>query len=271
MRNFIISLSVLFYILAGIITYKASVLPVRNTRHQNKPDLLESKNLSSEIEDILGEFAKDQAFNNALVEELQATIAGLEGKLLNKKGDTQAVEELQARIAGLDDRLSNRNEMTQANVEKLQATIARLEDKLSYKKEDTQTDIETKGNDKNTGFLSVLGGDGAFSPGQISINENLVNVIEGLVPDILTVHDYYVTIEGHTDNIPIRLSTLRRYRDNMELSFLRAKAVALILVKNGISFERISVIGYGDTRPIVSNDTDEGRAKNRRVEIKLNP
>jgi outer membrane protein OmpA-like peptidoglycan-associated protein len=57
----------------------------------------------------------------------------------------------------------------------------------------------------------------------------------------------------------------------MELSFLRAKAVGDMLIKNGISSERISVIGYGDTRPIASNETYEGRVKNRRVEVKLLP
>jgi outer membrane protein OmpA-like peptidoglycan-associated protein len=57
----------------------------------------------------------------------------------------------------------------------------------------------------------------------------------------------------------------------MELSFLRAKAVARILVKHGISLERISIIGYGETHPIASNETDAGRAKNRRVEVKLVP
>jgi outer membrane protein OmpA-like peptidoglycan-associated protein len=57
----------------------------------------------------------------------------------------------------------------------------------------------------------------------------------------------------------------------VELSFLRAKAVADILVGKGIPFERISVIGYGDTRPIDTNETDEGKLKNRRVEVKLVP
>ncbi|HBH62622.1 MAG TPA: cell envelope biogenesis protein OmpA, partial [Nitrospiraceae bacterium] len=63
----------------------------------------------------------------------------------------------------------------------------------------------------------------------------------------------------------------KRYIDNMELSFLRAKAVASLLVENGISRDRISITGYGETRPIASNETDEGRIKNRRVEIKLVP
>ncbi len=98
-----------------------------------------------------------------------------------------------------------------------------------------------------------------------------MNAVKELVPDILASPDHRVIIEGHTDNMPIMQSTGKRYRDNMELSFLRAKAVARILEKNGISLERISVIGYGDTRPIASNETHEGRIKNRRVEVKLIP
>jgi outer membrane protein OmpA-like peptidoglycan-associated protein len=55
----------------------------------------------------------------------------------------------------------------------------------------------------------------------------------------------------------------------MDISFVRAKAVAREFEKEGISSKRISVIGYGDTRPIASNGTVEGRAKNRRVVVKL--
>jgi flagellar motor protein MotB len=83
--------------------------------------------------------------------------------------------------------------------------------------------------------------------------------------------DHRVVIEGHTDNMPISRSPGKRYIDNMELSFLRAKAVASILVNNGIAPERISVVGYGDSRPIDSNETAMGRINNRRVEIKLTP
>ena len=53
----------------------------------------------------------------------------------------------------------------------------------------------------------------------------------------------------------------------MELSKERAKNVYYYFVKNGISTDKLTVEGYGDTKPIASNDTEEGRAKNRRVEI----
>ncbi len=55
----------------------------------------------------------------------------------------------------------------------------------------------------------------------------------------------------------------------MDLSVRRAKAIADLLIDRGIPRERITVVGYGDTRPIDTNNTEEGRSKNRRVEVKL--
>ncbi|MEW6600757.1 MAG: OmpA family protein [Nitrospirota bacterium] len=118
--------------------------------------------------------------------------------------------------------------------------------------------------------LAVIG-TGAFNSGQVVVNDDLVRAIKEVVPDILSSPDCQVYVEGHTDDIPIKASSEKRYLDNMELSFLRAKAVASILVENGVSADRISVTGYGETRPIAPNESDEGRFKNRRVEIKLVP
>ena len=118
--------------------------------------------------------------------------------------------------------------------------------------------------------LAVLGS-GSFLSGQVVISEDLMKTVNRIVPDILASPDRRLVIEGHTDNTLIRSSAGREYKDNVELSFLRAKAVAGILVKNKVPLERISVISYGDARPIASNETAEGRARNRRVEIKLVP
>ena len=131
-------------------------------------------------------------------------------------------------------------------------------------------ELKPKKPEKKTKVLAVFGG-GTFRSGQVVIKSDMMNAVDELVPEILASPDHRIVIEGHTDNIPIKSFSGRRYRDNMELSFLRAKAIADILVKQGISRERISVIGSGDTRPIDSNETDEGRVKNRRVEVKLIP
>ena len=68
-------------------------------------------------------------------------------------------------------------------------------------------------------------------------------------------------IEGHTSNEG-------RAEHNLELSMRRAESVRLRLMEEGITPERLEIIGYGHTRPLQSNDTAQGRAKNRRVEFK---
>jgi flagellar motor protein MotB len=132
----------------------------------------------------------------------------------------------------------------------------------------SRTVDQTKESFKKARVLAVFS-DGTFRSGEFVMNNNLKTAVQKLGPDIKASPGHRVVIEGHTDNI--RPSSGKKYMDNIELSFLRANAVALQLVKSGIALERISVIGYGDTRPIASNNTSEGRARNRRVEVKLVP
>lgn len=77
-----------------------------------------------------------------------------------------------------------------------------------------------------------------------------------------------IGIEGHTDNEPIKYSG---WRSNRELSTARANNVYHYLIDQGVDPSRITTMGYGEYRPITANDTAEGRAKNRRVEIVILP
>ncbi len=77
-----------------------------------------------------------------------------------------------------------------------------------------------------------------------------------------------VGVEGHTDNEPIKRSG---WKDNWELSLARARSVLASLVEQGVHPSRISASGYGEYRPIASNDTPQGRRMNRRVEIVVLP
>jgi chemotaxis protein MotB len=70
--------------------------------------------------------------------------------------------------------------------------------------------------------------------------------------------------EGHTDSIPIHNS---RFRSNWELSAARSIALMELFTKFGVARERLSIAGYADTAPVDSNDTEEGRRRNRRVDI----
>ena len=74
-----------------------------------------------------------------------------------------------------------------------------------------------------------------------------------------------VRLEGHTDSTPI---STPRFHSNWELSAARSIALLELLSdKFGVPRERLSIAGYADTAPVASNDTEEGRARNRRVDI----
>jgi chemotaxis protein MotB len=95
----------------------------------------------------------------------------------------------------------------------------------------------------------------------------------GASADLRTVCDairdlpFDIRVEGHTDNVPIHTA---RYPSNWELSMARAVRVVKFFIAAGrISPRRLSAAGYADCRPVMSNDTPEGRARNRRVEIFL--
>jgi chemotaxis protein MotB len=79
--------------------------------------------------------------------------------------------------------------------------------------------------------------------------------------------DNPVVVEGHTDNVPI---SSKKYRSNFELSAARAFSVINYFINTEkMSPEKFSTFGYGEYRPVSSNDTEEGRAKNRRIEINI--
>ena len=80
--------------------------------------------------------------------------------------------------------------------------------------------------------------------------------------------DRNIAVEGHTDNEPIKKSG---WKSNWELSTARATSVLHYLEERGIASKKLQATGYGEYRPVASNDTIEGRQKNRRVEIIILP
>lgn len=85
------------------------------------------------------------------------------------------------------------------------------------------------------------------------------------VSKVLNKIDNYIRVEGHTDNIPIKDNY---FNSNWQLSSVRASNVVELLINyDEISPSRLSAVGYGEYRPVSDNDTQEGRAKNRRVDI----
>ncbi|ANM30563.1 hypothetical protein ABI59_14720 [Acidobacteria bacterium Mor1] len=113
------------------------------------------------------------------------------------------------------------------------------------------------------GVVLQLDGDALFKTGKAELQEKAL-VLLAEVAKVAKSQAGKMEVEGHTDNVPIRSS---QFPSNWELSSARAGAAARHLVDNGLATTRIKAIGYADTRPLESNDTPEGRAKNRRIEI----
>jgi chemotaxis protein MotB len=92
----------------------------------------------------------------------------------------------------------------------------------------------------------------------------------GRVAEVLAgVPNRNFLVAGHTDNVPVGRRS--RYDSNWELSAARGVAVVRFLADHGMSPERLAAAGYADTQPVASNDSDEGRAQNRRIEIIVLP
>jgi chemotaxis protein MotB len=101
----------------------------------------------------------------------------------------------------------------------------------------------------------------------VTVREDARSLIEAMV-DALKDSQAQLRLEGHTDSTPIATS---RYPSNWELSSARASVVLAQFIARGISPARLSLAGYAGERPIASNDTLEGRALNRRVDLVILP
>lgn len=113
-----------------------------------------------------------------------------------------------------------------------------------------------------------------FSSGAAVLNpaggeemSKLANALIDLGQEIPSEINWVLRVDGHTDNIP--LSGTGRYADNWELSTARATSVVKFLITQGVPANRLVAAGFGEFQPLDDTDTDEARARNRRIELKL--
>jgi chemotaxis protein MotB len=165
-----------------------------------------------------------------------------------RRSDAQKIEELSTQL----DELSRSKSL--------------LEQKLGQEIKDKQIKLQMM----EKGLVITVVGDLLFDSGKSKIRSEAHSLL-GKVSEILkdNMAQFNVGIEGHTDNVPIKLSG---WKSNWELSTARALSVLHYLVNDqGIAPERLSAIGYGEYRPVDSNETADGRKQNRRVEIVILP
>jgi chemotaxis protein MotB len=139
-----------------------------------------------------------------------------------------------------------------------------LDEIISSQLADIKDKIEIDGSDEE--ITIRLMGESTFDSGKAVIRPQMKPLLKK-VAELIRGNANDIIIAGHTDNIPIRSGP---YRTNLRLSTARASAVAEYIISHSrINPQRISTMGFGEYRPIDTNETSEGRQKNRRVEIIL--
>ena len=104
-----------------------------------------------------------------------------------------------------------------------------------------------------------------FAPGDARLGLEAVRALVA-VAQILAPTDFPITVEGHTDNVPI---STPQFPSNWELSGVRASSVVRLFIDAGVDPRRLTATGYADQRPIADNATTDGKTRNRRVAITI--
>ncbi|MDP2228736.1 MAG: OmpA family protein [Moraxellaceae bacterium] len=119
--------------------------------------------------------------------------------------------------------------------------------------------------DKATGVITlVMPGNITFATAQSSVKADFYPVLDGVADVLKEYNKTTLVVSGHTDNVG-------RDDYNMKLSQDRANSVAQYLISRGVAGGRIKAVGYGKSMPVADNSTENGRAQNRRVEIRIDP
>jgi len=141
-----------------------------------------------------------------------------------------------------------------------------LEDRLGKEISDNEVKLQMM----EKGLVITVVGDLLFDSGKAKIKSGAYSLLDKVATVLKeNMANFNVGIEGYTDNVQIKHS---KWKSNWELSSARSLSVLHYLVnQKGVSPERLSAIGFGEYRPVASNDTKEGRKQNRRVEIVIQP
>ena len=238
------------------------------------------QNMRTTMETQMKEFSQLRNLNAQMDKDLTALEARLQGvdrlrKELEAMRTARAAEE--ARFARLQQEL----EQVQAAREEQAAKFAQVKDEVQTV--GAEIDRITKALEEKFGkslivtqhqdrlVLTMLG-QVLFNSGEAQLTPLGSKIMKQVGEVLASLPKKNIHVEGHTDNNPIYGRLQDRYATNWELSTARATRVLRYLIEEtGMAPKVFAALGYADTRPTASNATEEGRAKNRRVEIVLYP
>jgi chemotaxis protein MotB len=120
------------------------------------------------------------------------------------------------------------------------------------------------------GLHLILPQDVLFASGTTTLSSEGHDLIVELVEEI-NQQPYQIAVLGFTDNVPVGPKLAERYPSNWELAGARAASVVRVMQEAGVPAGQLVAVSRGETEPVASNDTEEGRAQNRRIDVRIRP
>jgi len=189
------------------------------------------------------------------------------------------MEDLRVAKQGLTEdvaKLEKTRELLTTNLQENEAKVAELS-KRSGEYEGLVKDLEKEvasGQIQITqlreGLRLNLAQDILFRSGSVVLEPYGVTLLKKVAGQ-LTKHLQMVEVQGHSDDVPLSKSLTQRWGSNWELAGARAASVVRLFEQQGVDPKYLRAVSYGEHAPVDSNDTPEGRARNRRIEIRLKP
>jgi len=222
-------------------------------------------NVRNQISDLEQQAASGRASSQEEIAKLQKQASDLEANAARIAKEREQLRQEQARLAAALDQERIAKEEEIKRLTKTQEELSKsLQDEIS-KGNITIQQVRDR--------LTINMVDRVlFDSGQAQVKPAGVQVLKQVADVLNKITDKQIRIEGHTDNVPISTKLQGRYKTNWELSTARATTVVRFLIdQGGVDRQYLSAVGYADTHPLASNDNEEGRSSNRRIEIVLYP
>jgi len=225
---------------------------------------LQKEKLATDLAYVTGQRDKVAADKEELDKILQSRSDSLSQTIYDLRGKVADLDAANTRLKAENARLVKARE---EQVQKVSSTYESLLEKMKSEISRGQVTIsELKGKLTVNMVDSIL-----FDSGKAEVKKGGLEILGKVISILKDVSDKAIRIEGHTDNVQISRALAKRYPTNWELSAARAINVARYLQDQGIDPANLSAVAYGEWKPVADNDTEEGRAKNRRIEIILVP
>jgi len=272
------TISVLMIITGCVSQSKFDQLALDHQSTAEERDTLAEKNktLNSQIEQLTIEKT-----------QLNEDLARINQTLTQKKQELAALNEESAlktqKLNDIDEQLMQANSKLATTEQKLSLTNTQLEATKQEIEENSHlydglvknltselAGKKIKIQEMKNGINVELSQDILFPAGSARLNKMGIDVITK-VSETLKDIPHNIVVAGFTDNVPISGGLASKYPTNWELAGARAASVVRLLENNDVDSNKLTALSYGATKPISTNDTEEGRAQNRRIEIRLRP